>query len=101
MKIVPVADVKAHLSELLTACQDEAVVVTRNGRPTALLVGIHEEDDLEQLVLAQSSRFRRLLELAARRASIEGVPHEEFWREMEDPPKTRSDSQGRSGRRRV
>ena len=75
MKVAPVADVKAHLSEFLTACQDEAVVVTRNGRPTALLVGIHEDDDPTDGPRPLGT-FRRPLDEAARRASAEGVSHE-------------------------
>ena len=90
MKVAPVAEVKAHLSEFLTACQDEAVVVTRNGRPTAMLVGIHAEDDLEQMVLAQSPRFRRLLEQAAKRANNQGTLHADFWGELETKPAARS-----------
>jgi prevent-host-death family protein len=99
MKVAPVADVKAHLSKFITACQDEVVVVTRNGRPTAMLVGIHEDDDLEQMVLAQSPRFRRLLEQAARRANTEGIPHDEFWSELEAKPVAPPSVKGRKRRR--
>jgi prevent-host-death family protein len=90
MKVAPVADVKARLSEYLTVCQEEAVIVTRNGRPTALLVGIREGDDLEQMVLVQSPRFRRLLEEAERRAGgAAGVAHDAFWQQLEGKRRAR------------
>lgn len=45
---VPVVDVQKRLSELLNraAYAGERIVVTRNGKPTAALVGM---DDLERL----------------------------------------------------
>jgi prevent-host-death family protein len=82
MKIAPVADVKARFSGFLESCKEGPVVVTKNGRPVAVLVavGVGEEDELERLVLAHTPRFRRLLEKAKERIDADGgVPHEEFW----------------------
>jgi len=78
MKISPLADVKTHFSRFLDECQEEPIVVTRNGRPAAVLVPVREGDDLETLVLSHSPRFRDLLEAADRRA-LQGVPYEIFW----------------------
>ena len=56
----PVADVKTHLSQFLDECRRSPVIVTRNGRPTAMLVGVDDADDLERLVLIHTPRFRAL-----------------------------------------
>ena len=80
MKIAPLADVKTHFSRFLDDCREQPVVVTRNGRPAAMLVPIGDDDDLERLVLAHSVRFRRLLDDADQRARRKGVAHEAFWR---------------------
>lgn len=80
MKIAPVADVKARFSGFLESCKKSPVVVTKNGRPVAVLVAVGEEDELERLVLAHTPRFRRLLEKAERRVvATGGVRHKDFW----------------------
>jgi prevent-host-death family protein len=84
MKIASVADMKARLSAYLKASEEGPVVVTRNGRPVAVLLGIEDEDELERLVLAYSKRFRSVLEAARRQIREgEGIPHEQFWQEVE------------------
>jgi prevent-host-death family protein len=84
MKIASVADMKARLSAYLKASEEGPVVVTRNGKPVAVLLGIEDEEELERLVLAYSKRFRSVLE-AARQQIREGngIPHEQFWQEVE------------------
>jgi prevent-host-death family protein len=81
MKIVPVADVKARLSAYLDICAETPVVVTRNGRPAAILVAVSDEDDLERLILAHTQRFRAILDAAEQRITKgEVIGHREFWR---------------------
>lgn len=59
-------------------------MVTRNGKPVAILLSIKDEEEMERLLLAYSPRFQRILEEAKRQIREgEGVPHEEFWREVE------------------
>ncbi len=81
MKIAPVADVKARLSHYLEVCADGPVIVTKNGRPTAVLVAVSDEEDLERLVLAHTPRFMAILDAAERRIKEgRGVKHGDFWR---------------------
>lgn len=61
MRIASAADVKARFSAYLKECQRGPVVVTRNGQPAAALAPILDEDELEDLVLAYSPRFRAIL----------------------------------------
>ena len=72
MKIAPVAEVKARFSRYLQESQRGPIVVTKNGRPVAVLVSVTDEDELERLVLAHTPRFRRLLERAERRIEETG-----------------------------
>ena len=84
MRIASVAEMKARLSAYLKASEDGPVIVTRNGRPVAVLLGIADEDELERLVLAYSRRFRSILDAARRQIREEGgIPHEQFWEEVE------------------
>lgn len=93
MKVAPVADVKARFSGFLESCKDGPVVVTKNGRPVAVLLAVGEEDELERLVLAHTPRFRRLLEKAERRIEATGgVGHKDFWASVGARSKRRAKS---------
>jgi prevent-host-death family protein len=82
MSTATTADVKARLSEYLDECENEGpVVITRNGKPVAVLVAPLDKDDLERMILAHSPRFRAIL--AKSRKSLDagkGIPHDEFWK---------------------
>ena len=54
MKIASVADVKANLSAYIKASTDELVIITKNGKPVAVLLPMEDDDELERLVLAYS-----------------------------------------------
>ncbi|MFN8474547.1 MAG: type II toxin-antitoxin system Phd/YefM family antitoxin [Anaerolineae bacterium] len=81
MKIVPVAEAKAHLSAYLDECKtDGPIVITRNGKAIAVLIAPVDDDDLERLVLAHSPRFQALLD-KSRRSIREtgGLSGDEIW----------------------
>ena len=83
MKIAPLAEVKDHFSAYVDESRDSPVVVTRNGRPVALLIAITDEDDLDGLLLAHNPRFVQLLEEARERVhGTGGVPLAEFRRQL-------------------
>ncbi len=84
MKIAPLAEVKAQFSSYVKSTEEGPVVVTRNGKPVAVMLGITDEDELERLILAYSPNFRRLLGEAANRIQENrGIAHEDFWAEVE------------------
>ena len=85
MKIASVADVKARFSAFLKASKSGPVVVTRNGKPAAVLLSVDDEDEIERLTLAYSPKFQKMLSLARQQIREErGIRHEDFWREVED-----------------
>ena len=84
MRIAPLAEVKNRLSAYIDAARESAIVVTRNGKPVALLTSILEEDDLDSLLLAHDRKFVRLL--AQARERVHGghyLTNEQFWRELQ------------------
>ncbi len=84
MKIASVADVKARLSAYLKESQQGPVVVTRNGKAVAVLLAVNDDDELERLVLAHSPKFRALLDKSRQHIQeTGGIPHDDFWREVE------------------
>jgi prevent-host-death family protein len=84
MKIASVAEIKSQLSAFLKASGNGPVVVTRNGRPVAVIVGVQDEDEIERLLLAYSPRLQAILE-QSRKQIREGevLGHDEFWAEVE------------------
>jgi prevent-host-death family protein len=62
MKIIPLREAKAKLSEYAQRCRQEPVVVTVNGRPRFELVPLDDDDDLVGQLMEHNPDFRRLLE---------------------------------------
>ena len=67
MKIASVAQVKSQLSALLKAAESGPVVITRNGRAVAVILGIQDEDEIERLLMAYSPKLQAILEKSRKR----------------------------------
>ena len=99
MKIASVADVKARLSAYLKESESGPVIVTRNGKAVAVLLAMTDEDELERLILAHSPKFQAMLDKSRRQIEeTGGIPHEQFWREVETETGGHS-AQGKQGQR--
>ncbi len=84
MKIAPLADVKARFSSYLKESEEGPIIVTRNGKPVAVLLSIADEEEIDRMVLAYSRKFQRILRAARQQIREDrGIKHQEFWREME------------------
>lgn len=95
MKIAPVAEVKARLSVYLKECEASGpVVITQNGKAVAVLLAPVDDDDLERLLLARSTRFQAVLDKSRRSIqSGRGLSRNEFWKTTRQRP-------DRSGKRK-
>lgn len=97
MRIAPVAEVKAHLSSYLEQSKEGPIIITKSGRPVAVLVSAPEGDELERLVLAYTPKFRQLLDAAEQRIQqTGGIMHEDFWESVESAGEQRSGEAGES-----
>jgi prevent-host-death family protein len=92
MKIASIADVKAKFSTYIKESEEGAVVVTRNGRPVAVLLGVQDDDEVERLILARSKKLRDILEKSKQQIR-EGdwLSHEEFWKQVNAEAAERSE----------
>ena len=70
MKLIPLSEAKAHLSQYGRLCHDEPVIVTVNGVPSFQLVPLEEDDDLIGRLLEHHPSFRRMLEARLRERSV-------------------------------
>jgi prevent-host-death family protein len=59
----------ANLKSCVRDAQQEKILITRNGKPVALLIGV-EGMDLEQVELAQSDKFWRLIRKRRRQKTL-------------------------------
>ena len=94
MRIASVAEVKARLSSYLKASATGPVVVTRNGKAVAVLLGVENDEELERLLLAHSRKLRAILDAADRRIDEgKGIRHDEFWQQVESANRAREQNQ--------
>ena len=84
MRIASVADVKAKLSAYIEASKAGPVVVTKNGKPVAILLAMQDQEELERTLMAYSPKLQRILQRAEKQIQAgRGMKHEEFWQELE------------------
>ena len=63
MKIESLREVKAKLSQIVNDLPTErSVVITKNGKPCAVLIPVTEDTDLESMLLAQRKDFWTMLD---------------------------------------
>ncbi len=73
MKIESLREVKAKLSKILKELpSDRSVVITKNGRPCAVLIPVTEETDLESILLAQRKYFWQMVDRAHKEGERKG-----------------------------
>jgi prevent-host-death family protein len=73
MKIESLREVKANLSKIVKELPSErSVVITKNGRPCAVLFPVTEDTDIESMVLAQNKEFWRLMDRAHKEGEKKG-----------------------------
>jgi prevent-host-death family protein len=79
--------VKAHFSAYLKESEEGPVIVTRNGKPVAVLISMENEEELERIILAYSPRFQTLLEQSKNQIQDRGgILHKDFWKEVGGKP---------------
>lgn len=61
MRIAPVVEVKAKFSAYLETSKEGPVVVTKNGKPVAVLLSVVDNDELERLLLVHSPKLQAIL----------------------------------------
>ena len=82
MKIVPLNEVKNRFSHYLEQAKQEDIIVTKNGRPEAVIHAIADED-LEDYLFETDPRFIARIEALREQYRREGgTPLEEVRKEL-------------------
>ncbi len=66
MRRVPLNEVKDELSRYLREAEKEEIIITRHGKPAAVLIGFASEDDWFEYRLENDSRFQKRVARARR-----------------------------------
>jgi prevent-host-death family protein len=92
MRIAPLAEVKAQLSAYVErSAADGPIVITRNGRPVAVLLTPYDDDDLERLIMARSPHLQRLLGRSRRSLKVgKGLSRGRFWKAVASRSQTKT-----------
>jgi len=74
----------ARFNRYLKASENGPVVVTKKGKPVAVLLAVDDEEELERMILAHSPKFQKILKAGKKQIrETGGIRHEDFWREVE------------------
>ena len=69
MKTIGVRELQKRIKECVEASQTEGVVITRNGRPASLVIGV-EGVDWEELVMQSDPAFWKVIRERRKEKSI-------------------------------
>jgi prevent-host-death family protein len=93
MKVVALREAKASLSGYIAKSQQDRVLITKHGRPAALVIGV-EGEEMEDLLTMGNPRFWELVE--SRRRSRKTLDIDEVRRRLGLPKKAKSRRRARS-----
>src|SRR5262249_39515699 len=84
MKTASADEVRAKSDAFLKATDKGPVVVTRNAKPVVVMLSVKDPDEIERLAMRQSKKLRKILDKSRKQiAKGKGIPHDEFWRQVE------------------
>jgi prevent-host-death family protein len=84
MKTASAAKIAAQFDDYLEASCEQPVLITRNGKPVAVLLAVQDKAEAEQLAVGRSRSLRSIFEEAHEQIQKGGgIPHDQFWREVE------------------
>jgi prevent-host-death family protein len=84
VKTVSAAKVAAQFNDYLKATREQPVLITRNGKPVAVLLAVQDKAEAEQLAVGRPRSLRSIFEEAHKQIQEgEVIPQDQFWREVE------------------
>ncbi len=83
MKIASLAEIKSKFSEFIKESRKGPVVITKNGKPAALLISVTSDEQMERIILSESRMLKKML-MKSKKAMGAGdkIGHQEFWDEL-------------------
>ena len=99
MKIASDAEVGSQFDAFLKASEGGPVVVTRKGRPVAVILGVQDKDEIERLLMAYSPHLRAILERSREQfRNGNWLGEQEFWSQFPQAKRAKGSAKPRSKR---
>jgi prevent-host-death family protein len=96
MKTASAAKIAADFNDYLEASRDQPVLITRNGKPVAILLAVQDKAEAEQLANGRSRTLRSVFEEAHEQLETGGgIPHDQFWLEVEQSRRAKRPARSR------
>ena len=84
MKSASATKIAARFNDYLEASREQPVLITRNGKAVAVLLSVQDKAHAEKLAVDRSRSLRSIFEEAHEQIRKGGgIPHGQFWREVE------------------
>jgi prevent-host-death family protein len=84
VKPASAAEIAAQFNDYLEASLEQPVLVTRNGKPVAVLLAVQDQAEAERLARGRVRSLRSVVEEGHEQIQQgKGIPHDQFWREVE------------------
>jgi prevent-host-death family protein len=84
MKSATAVKIAAQFDHYLDASRERPVLVTRNGKPVAVLVGVQDAAEAKRVASGGPRTLKSILAAADEQLRRgRGIPHDRFWREVE------------------
>jgi prevent-host-death family protein len=99
MITIPEKKLQADMDSILTRAQSERIIISRRGKPCAVLVGI-EDFDAEDLALSNSKAFWRMIRERRTRGKSIPLAEVEAHLGIDAPKATRKRSPTQKARKR-
>ena len=99
MKTASAAKIAAHFNNYLEASREQPVLITRNGKVVAVLLAVHDKAEAEQIAAGHSRSLRSIFAEAHEQIQKGGgIPHDQFWREVEQSRRAKRPAPSRGKR---
>jgi prevent-host-death family protein len=84
VKTASATKMAAQFNEYLEASREQPVLITRNGKPVAVLLAVQDRTEAEQIAAGRLRSLRSIFAEAQEQIQKgDGIPHDQFWREVE------------------
>lgn len=96
MKTASAAKFAAQFNDYLEASREQPVLITRNGKPVAVLLAVQDKAEAEQLAVRRPRALRSIFEEAHEQIQKGGeIPHNQFWRAVEQSRRAKQPARSR------
>ena len=100
MKAISAAKFAAQFNDCLDAARGQPLLITRNGKPFAVLLPVADKAEAEQFADGHSHSLRSVFQEAHEQLQQgDGIPHDQFWREVERSRRSKRTTRSRGKKR--